>query len=274
MKRNFFNELKKNWIEFKNDTKTCIKELKNKETRKKQIPNMFTASRLFAPFFIIPTALLGNIPLTIIFSISFALTDFADGFFARKYNASSEYGRKLDPITDKVFAGSLLIPLIIINPFVIINLIGEIIIALINTNSQLNNNLPKTVYLGKIKTTALYTTIALSYVSLALGILPSVINPFVIGTSLLQGASAYEYFKKYKDEEKLKELKKHEEEYQKILSDEDTNKDNVLSSQKKPLSNNDMIRDLKVLRESIINENDKESNNTEEKGFQNIKRKK
>lgn len=255
MKQDFFTELKKNWVEFKEGTKECIKEIKNKETRKKQIPNMFTASRLLAPFFIIPTALTGNIILTIIFSISFALTDFADGYFARKFNVSSEYGRKLDPITDKVFAGSLLISLLTTNPLMIINLLGEAIIACINTNSQLNNNLPKTVFLGKIKTTSLYTTIALSYVSLALNMAPSVINPFILGTAMLQATSAYEYFKEYKKEEKNKEIRLREEDYQKYLTSLENEKEKSLESEKETSINSEAIRDLKALRNNIIEEN-------------------
>ena len=41
---------------------------------------------------------------------------YADGYFAKKFDAASEFGRKLDPITDKVFALSLLIPLAVSNP--------------------------------------------------------------------------------------------------------------------------------------------------------------
>ena len=58
---------KQHWGQFMVEGKECINEFKNPETRKKQIPNLFTASRLFAPFFIIPSALLGNLPLTAIF---------------------------------------------------------------------------------------------------------------------------------------------------------------------------------------------------------------
>ena len=107
---------KKNWQPFKEEGKKCIKELKNKETRKKQIPNLLTASRLLSPIFIIPTALSGNIMKTFMFTTLFAATDALDGHFARKYNSTSEFGRELDPLTDKIFALSLLIPLLTFNP--------------------------------------------------------------------------------------------------------------------------------------------------------------
>ena len=91
---------KKNWTIFVSEGKNCINEFKNKETRHKQIPNAFTASRLFAPLFIIPSALSCNLILTALFAGGFAFTDACDGYYARKYNAQSEFGRELDPITD------------------------------------------------------------------------------------------------------------------------------------------------------------------------------
>lgn len=207
-------ELKQNWSDFKKQGKECIKECLNKETRKKQIPNMFTASRLLAPFLIIPAALCGNILLTAIFSSMFALTDAVDGFFAKKLNAKSEFGRKLDPISDKAFAGSLLIPLMFINPLTIINFIGEIVIASITINSEFSGNKPFTLHIGKAKTGSLYLTIALIYVCYAIGINPAIINFFIGSTTVLQVLSCYEYYKKYQEQERDKKLAIEEELYQ------------------------------------------------------------
>ena len=142
--KEFFIKMKKSfkhhWGEFMKEGKICLEEFKNPETRKKQIPNILTASRLFAPFFIIPAALLGNLPLTGIFVAAFALTDAADGYFARKYEATSEFGRKLDALTDKLFAASLLIPLLFTNPALLTVFTMEGVISGVNVYSQLSNN--------------------------------------------------------------------------------------------------------------------------------------
>lgn len=184
---------KNNWNQFIEQGRECINELKNKKTRKKQIPNILTASRLLSPFFLIPTALTGNLLLTGIFTGMFALTDAFDGYFARKFNASSEFGRKLDPITDKVFAGSLLIPLAVFNPLILINILGEVIISISSVKSQILGKEPHTVFLGKIKTTFLYTTIALSYLTLAVSLNNSLVNFLISFTAMLQGASFIKY---------------------------------------------------------------------------------
>lgn len=243
-------KFKENWEDFKTQGKECIKEFLNKETRKQQIPNMFTASRLLAPFVIIPSALCGNIPLTVLFSGLFALTDAADGYFARKYNATSEFGRKLDPITDKVFAGSLLIPLMIINPLTIINFIGEAIIALINTRSQFSEHTPHTVIAGKIKTGALYLTIALSYTSFVLGISPSIIDSFIGLTALLQGVTAFEYYQKFKNNEKLKQMNHEENLYQQAKIEEEQKE--IDKNISKELTREEKITELKELQKEIL----------------------
>lgn len=243
-------KFKENWMDFKNQGKQCIKEFKNKETRKKQIPNMFTASRLLAPFFIIPAALCGNIILTAIFSSMFVLTDAADGYFARKYKATSEFGRKLDPITDKVFAGSLLIPLMFFNPLTIINFILEGTISLVNTCSQFSKNTPRTVIWGKIKTGALYTTIAFSYICFAIGITPSMMIALIGTTALLQGVTVCKYYQKYLEDEKNKKMNIEEDLYQKAKIEENMNFEKENS---KVLTKKEQIEDLRQFKISLEN---------------------
>lgn len=184
---------KQHWGQFIEEGKVCVEEFKNPKTRKKQIPNLFTASRLFAPIFIIPTALLGNLPLTAIFVTGFALTDAADGYFARKYNATSEFGRKLDALTDKLFAAALLIPLIVINPALLTVLTMEGVISGVNVYSQLADNTPKTEFIGKIKTAALSGTIGLNYIAMLTSVHPIVLNIAMYSTVALQMVSAAKY---------------------------------------------------------------------------------
>lgn len=50
-----------------------------------------------------------------------AITDFFDGYFARRFNVTSDFGRMLDPIADKILVAGTLIALCIIskNPILI-----------------------------------------------------------------------------------------------------------------------------------------------------------
>ena len=65
--------------------------------------NLLTSARIF--FAIIIFVFLASENFYIIALILFfiaGLTDYLDGFFARKYNATSEIGEILDPLADKI----------------------------------------------------------------------------------------------------------------------------------------------------------------------------
>src|SRR5438132_14053268 len=79
-----------------------------------KIPNWMTYLRLFLiPLFVFlmsdasAVSLLGA---TIVFIIA-AITDYVDGFIARKYGAVSDFGKLLDPLADKILIMSALVML-------------------------------------------------------------------------------------------------------------------------------------------------------------------
>tara|TARA_B100000214_G_C23823524_1_gene560790 strand:+ start:123 stop:695 length:573 start_codon:yes stop_codon:yes gene_type:complete len=67
-----------------------------------KIINGLTISRIFLGLPIILTLRNGNNDIFILLMIIAALTDFFDGYFARKYNYQSVIGAKLDPLADKI----------------------------------------------------------------------------------------------------------------------------------------------------------------------------
>ena len=89
------------------------------------------------------------------------LTDYFDGFLARKFNASSQFGEILDPIADKILIVFLLFGLALNLSSNLIGFIGSLIItrevwvsALRDYNSRINNtNATKVIFVAKIKTT-------------------------------------------------------------------------------------------------------------------------
>eukprot|EP01041_Mallomonas_annulata_P010176 gene10176-21211_t len=76
------------------------------------IPNILTTLRIVAiPFFILSFALNKKAVSVGIYTIS-CITDFLDGYIARKWNQTSAFGAFLDPVADKLMVATALILLV------------------------------------------------------------------------------------------------------------------------------------------------------------------
>lgn len=129
------------------------------------IPTLLTWSRIIAiPIivlvFYLPIApFLANLIATVLF-IAFAITDWLDGFLARKLKQTSAFGAFLDPVADKFLICATLLILVHlqrIDVFVALIIIGrEIAIsALREWMAQIGASKSVAVHMvGKLKTTA------------------------------------------------------------------------------------------------------------------------
>lgn len=189
---------------YSEEVKSCVSDLKTKGRRKLQIPNILTASRIVAPMFILPFVFTSNLVGAAIVTGCFAITDCFDGMLARKLNATSEFGRELDPIADKFFAGGLMIPLIINNPLLIFTFVLEGVIAGVNSYSKYKQNSPKTNYIGKVKTWALSILMMASYYSMFTSINSLVTTIPLALTNILQIGAVTKYIVDDKKKDKAK----------------------------------------------------------------------
>lgn len=192
---------------YKEQFKEAWRQLKSPGERKKQIPNILTATRLLAPFVIIPSVATGNFIIAGIGTLLFSATDMVDGFLARKMKSTSDLGKDLDAVTDKVFIGTLLTSLLLVNPIYGIPLILEGTIAGINTYKKIKNKNPESHMIGKIKMTSLYVLVALGFINMYISIPLSFINLLYASTLGFQVLTICNYVKKdTKEMENKKEL--------------------------------------------------------------------
>ena len=261
------------------------KENTYRDKIKKRIPNILTKSRILSPLVIVPIAILGNFTTVTIISVIFGLTDAFDGKLARKWNATSEYGKLLDTIADKVFALTLSLPLLIANPLMIAPIVLlETAIGGIAIKSKLKNNTPHSTMLGKIKTCFLYTSLSVLYLFKCLNLSIDKLIYLLGATNLLQTATAFQYYQIDKKESKKKQM---ENQINVINEDENQKMNNIKNSEKSQIENsikyskqeenkpelnkNNIQQELDEyikLKESLLQNSSNVSNNIEkENGF-------
>lgn len=100
-------------------------------TWQKNLPMMFTVSRMFlvAPIVILMNSHHLNVRIAAALLFIFAsMTDYWDGYFARKWNAMTNWGKFMDPIADKILVTAVLLmflPAAKIEPWIVILLVSR-----------------------------------------------------------------------------------------------------------------------------------------------------
>lgn len=194
--------MKEFWEYFVKNLKIVIDDLKSddNELRRKQIPNVLTLIRGFlAPVTIIPAVLTNHITAAFVLIALCGLTDCFDGWYARNYNAQSEFGAILDAICDKLFVLTLAFPLAFkYTRWIIIILALELIIAIINSHYQIKGFDARSSVIGKVKTVVLDSSIALCYLDFLVTVPELLITIATVLTNIMQIFSIVGYILHYR----------------------------------------------------------------------------
>ena len=165
--------------------------------------NFITIARILLAPIIFLFLIFGNYLVCVILFFLAGLTDYFDGYLARKYNAESQIGEILDPIADKILIVFLLIGLSVeldsfliafLSSFIIAREIG--IAALRDYSSRKNiSDRTKVTYLAKIKTSLQLFSIGsyLFALTISFNLLILISDIFLIIATLITIYTGYEY---------------------------------------------------------------------------------
>ena len=168
--------------------------------------NLLTSIRiLLAPIILFLLIFEEYLICTFLFLLA-GMTDYFDGYLARKYNAESQLGEILDPIADKVLVVFILIGLsvnfhsylmAVMTSFIISREIGVAALRDYAARNNLSHKL-KVTFLAKSKTALQLFTIMLYLIALSLNLnlLIVICDVLLITTAFVTAYTGYEYVNK------------------------------------------------------------------------------
>lgn len=139
------------------------------------LPLLLTGIRLIIAPLVLPFLLVYLLPFSLLWInvllgllfVGFSLTDFFDGYLARKYEQVTELGALLDPIADKFLCVTTFIALLVVGKlafyWVIIFIGRELFVMSLRLIAAEQGKRLSVSWLGKLKTAAqlLYATVAI-----------------------------------------------------------------------------------------------------------------
>ena len=168
--------------------------------------NLLTSIRiLLAPIILFLLIFEEYLICTFLFLLA-GMTDYFDGYLARKYNAESQLGEILDPIADKVLVVFILIGLsvnfhsylmAVMTSFIISREIGVAALRDYAARNNLSHKL-KVTFLAKSKTALQLFTIMLYLIALSLNLnlLIVICDVLLITAAFVTAYTGYEYVNK------------------------------------------------------------------------------
>ena len=165
--------------------------------------NFITVARIFLAPIILIFLIFGNYLVCVLLFFLAGLTDYFDGYLARKYNAESQLGEILDPIADKILIVFILVGLSVeldsqlmslLSSFIIAREIGVTALREYSARNNLSDR-TKVTFLAKLKTSIQLFTIGLYLLALSISfnLLIVISDIFLIIATFITLYTGYQY---------------------------------------------------------------------------------
>lgn len=241
-----------------------IKELIPKIFTIKQIPNFLTTARGVAgPALPVIFFCVSPIAALITFGAA-ALTDLFDGALARYFDAETTYGKKVDPVADKVLGIFGLATSFILNPFMAVPIVLETAISGVNVANYFKTKKFESSKIGKIKTVVLFSTICLSFLP---GIDPIIMSALLAGSTTLQVMALEGYVNKMKNSKNINNTEAASIEDPEEIEVDDESEEMTLEPKLQKKSLLGRYYDLKRVAQNIVTEKEEWERNLGKKTF-------
>ena len=155
------------------------------------IPNLLTVFRFFLVYPIVISILEQNYNLTLFFFFLAGISDFLDGYLARKFSWESRFGKVFDPISDKVLVIATLISLSLVDEITIyltVFLLSRdlfIIVGVILSSLLIDDYEIKPYFSGKFNSFVLMTYLGVVILEVTFGFVPTLFLNFLMGILIL-----------------------------------------------------------------------------------------
>lgn len=171
------------------------------------LPNKLTIFRvILIPFFVLcfylPVIPFNNVVACVIFCVA-SITDFLDGYLARRDGLVTNFGKFMDPLADKLLVGAALICLIESGQLpawaVVIIISREFIISGFRLIASDNGVVIAASYWGKLKTVTQMTMVILMLLNFPGAVFPVITRIVMWAAIILTVVSLVDYVLKNKD---------------------------------------------------------------------------
>lgn len=127
------------------------------------IVNILTTIRVLGVIVLVPVFLIKGPGYTALLAMGCYLTDWLDGFIARKFHASTFFGSAYDVLADKLFTCANLLVLLSVTKLAIIPILFEISIIIVSIVKFKKNVNVQSTKVGKAKTWVMGLTVVAVY---------------------------------------------------------------------------------------------------------------
>ncbi len=155
------------------------------------IPNLLTVFRFFLVYPIVISILEENYQITLFFFFLAGISDYLDGYLARKFSWESRFGKIFDPISDKVLVIATLISLSLvgeINIYLTMFLLSRdlfIIVGVILSSLLLDKYEIRPYFSGKFNSFVLMTYLGFVILEVTFSFIPIVFLNFLMAILLI-----------------------------------------------------------------------------------------